>query len=102
MICRKAIVMPPDANFPSSWCQSQSPRAQNRVFCAHLAFGTAIFWLFEHKIECFVRFCQLDELDERDELNEQEELNELNEQEELNGRVSSVYKKRGWPKWSPS
>ena len=48
--------MPPDANFPSSWCQSQSPRAQNRVFCAHLAFGTAIFWLFEHKIEVFVLF----------------------------------------------
>ena len=56
VICRKAIVMPPDANFPSSWCQSQSPRAQNRVFCAHLAFGTAIFWLFEHKIEVFVLF----------------------------------------------
>ena len=42
----------------------------------------------EHKIGIFVRFCQLDELNE---LNEQDELNEqeeLNEQDELNGRVS--------------
>ena len=30
MICRKAIVISLDAIFPSSWCQSQSPRAQNR------------------------------------------------------------------------
>ena len=56
MICRKATVALPDANFPSSWCQSQSPRAQNRGFCALLAFGTPIFWLFEHKIGVFVRF----------------------------------------------
>ena len=33
-----------------------SPRAQNRHFCALLAFGTPIFGLFEHKIEVFVRF----------------------------------------------
>ena len=31
-------------------------RAQNRGFCALLAFGTPIFWLFEHKIGVFVRF----------------------------------------------
>ena len=32
-------------------------RAQNRGFCALLAFGAPDFWLFEHKIEVFVRFC---------------------------------------------
>ena len=77
-------------------------RAQNRGFCALSAFGTPIFWLSEHKNEDFVRFCQLDELNElneQDELNEQEELNEqdklneLNEQDELNGRVSSQKKR---------
>ena len=31
-------------------------RAQNRGFCALLAFGTLIFWLFEHKIVVFVLF----------------------------------------------
>ena len=31
-------------------------RAQNRHFCALLAFGTLVFGLFEHKIEVFVRF----------------------------------------------
>ena len=56
MICRKAIVISLDANFPSSWCQTQSPRAQNRGFCAHLAFGTPVFGHFEHKIGVFVRF----------------------------------------------
>ena len=35
----------------------RSFRAQNRGFCALLAFGTPIFWRFEHKIEVFVRFC---------------------------------------------
>ncbi|MGM9721564.1 MAG: hypothetical protein ACI3YW_02930 [Candidatus Egerieousia sp.] len=35
-----------------------------------------------YKNEDFVRFCQQDELNERD------EQDELNEQEELNGRVS--------------
>ena len=44
-------------------------RAQNQVFCALSAFGTAIFWLSEHKNEDFVRFCQRDELNEQDELN---------------------------------
>ena len=29
-------------------------RAQNRGFCAFLAFGTAVFGRFEHKIEVFV------------------------------------------------
>ena len=54
MICRKAsftisvsAVMIPDANFLSS-------RAQNRGFCAFLAFGTPVFWHFEHKIGVFV------------------------------------------------
>ena len=32
-------------------------RAQNRHFCAFLAFGTPIFGHFEHKIEVFVLFC---------------------------------------------
>ena len=49
VICRKATVALPDAN-------SLSFRAQNRGFCALLAFGTLIFWLFEHKIMVFVRF----------------------------------------------
>ena len=31
-------------------------RAQNRGFCAFLAFGTLVFRLFEHKIEVFVLF----------------------------------------------
>ena len=31
-------------------------RAQNRVFCALLAFGTPVFGHFEHKIEVFVLF----------------------------------------------
>ena len=149
VICRKATVALPDANFPSPWSQSPSSRAQNRGFCAYLplgtpvfgtfehkirffvrfwgleppfsgisstksgflcafglrdphfrafraqnqvfcalsAFGTAIFWLSEHKYEDFVRFCQLDELNEQDEPNKQDELNGLNEQEELNEQV---------------
>ena len=81
VICRKAIVMLPDANLLSPWCQSLSSRAQNRVFCALSAFGTPVFGYSEHKIGIFVRFCQLNALNE---LNEQEELNE---QYELNGRV---------------
>ena len=32
-------------------------RAQNRGFCAFLAFRTLVFEPFEHKIEVFVRFC---------------------------------------------
>ena len=31
-------------------------RAQNQGFCALLAFGTPVFWHFEHKIEVFVLF----------------------------------------------
>ena len=31
-------------------------RAQNWGFCAFLPFETPVFWLFEHKIEVFVRF----------------------------------------------
>ena len=54
MICRKATVAFPGANYLSSWCQSQSPRAQNRHFCALLASGTPVFGRFEHKIEVFV------------------------------------------------
>ena len=46
-----------EGNGCASRCQSQSPRAQNRGFCAFLAFGDPIFWPFEHKIEVFVRFC---------------------------------------------
>ena len=57
MICRKATVALPDANFLSPWCQSPSFRAQNRGFCALFAFGTPIFGHFEHKIGVFVRFC---------------------------------------------
>ena len=38
----------------ASRCQSQSPRAQNRAFCALLPFETPIFGHFEHKIEVFV------------------------------------------------
>ena len=45
-----------DANFLSSWCQFRFSRAQNRGFCALLAFETLIFGLFEHKIEVFVLF----------------------------------------------
>ena len=35
----------------------QAVRAQKVGFCAFFAFGTPDFWLFEHKIEVFVRFC---------------------------------------------
>ena len=56
MICRKATVALPDANFPSPWCQYPSSRAQNRHFCAFLPFGTPVFGHFEHKIGVFVRF----------------------------------------------
>ena len=56
MICRKAHVMLPEANFISPWCQSPSSRAQNRHFCALLGLGTLVFRRFEHKIEVFVRF----------------------------------------------
>ena len=55
MICSKdmfainvSAVMLSDATFAF-------PRAQNRAFCAFLAFGTAVFGRFEHKIGVFVR-----------------------------------------------
>ena len=54
MICRKATVALPDANFLSSWCQSLSFRAQNRGFCALLGSETLVFGLFKHKIGVFV------------------------------------------------
>ena len=56
MICRKAHVMLPEANFISPWCQSPSSRAQNRDFCALLGFGTLVFRHFEHEIVVFVLF----------------------------------------------
>ena len=56
VICRKATVALPDANFLSSWCQSLSFRAQNRGFCALLGSETPVFGLSEHKIGVFVRF----------------------------------------------
>ena len=37
VICRKATLQLPDANYLSSQCLSQSFRAQNRGFCALLA-----------------------------------------------------------------
>ena len=60
MICRKAHVMLPEANFISPWCQSPSSRAQNRDFCALLGFGTLVFRHFEHKFEVFVLFWGLE------------------------------------------
>ena len=56
MICRKATVALPDANFLSSRRQFLSFRAQNLGFCAFLAFETPIFGCFEHKIGVFVLF----------------------------------------------
>ena len=38
----------------------QGFRAQNRGFCAFLAFGTPVFGRFEHKIEVFVLFWGLE------------------------------------------
>ena len=49
VICRKATVALPDANYLSS-------RAQNRGFCALLGSGTPVFGHFEHKIGVFVLF----------------------------------------------
>ena len=48
--------MLPDANYLSSRCQSQSPRAQNRGFCALLGSETLVSGHFEHKIGVFVLF----------------------------------------------
>ena len=60
MICRKATVMLPDANFFSFYAALPSSRAQNRGFCALLGSRTPDFRLFEHKIEVFVRFWGLE------------------------------------------
>ena len=54
MICRKATVALPGANYLSSRFQSLSFRAQNRHFCALLGSGTLVFGHFEHKIGVFV------------------------------------------------
>ena len=56
VICRKATLQLPEANYLSSQCQSQSSRAQNRHFCALLGSGSPVFGRFEHKIGVFVRF----------------------------------------------
>ena len=56
VICRKAIIILPEANFTSPWCQPPSSRAQNRHFCALLGLGTLVFGYFEHKFEVFVLF----------------------------------------------
>ncbi len=45
-----------EGNGCTSRFQSPSSRAQKLHFCAFLAFETLVFWLFEHKIEVFVRF----------------------------------------------
>ena len=50
MICRKATVALPDANFLSS-------RAQNRHFCVRNGDISLVLAPSEHKIEVFVRFC---------------------------------------------
>ena len=47
-----------EGNGCTSRFQSPSSRAQKLHFCAFLAFETLVFWLFEHKIEVFVRFCR--------------------------------------------
>ena len=56
MICRKATVPLPDANFLSPWYQSPASRAQNRGFCAFFAFEPPVFGHFEYKIGVFVLF----------------------------------------------
>ena len=45
-----------EGNGCASRCQFLFSRAQNRGFCALLAFGTLVFGHFEHKIGVFVRF----------------------------------------------
>ena len=56
VICRKATVALPDANFFSFYAALPSSRAQNRHFCALFASDPPVFGSFEHKIEVFVRF----------------------------------------------
>ena len=55
VICRKATFTVSVSAVMLSDATSPSPRAQNRGFCAFLAFGTTIFGRFEHKIGLFVR-----------------------------------------------
>ena len=56
VICRKATVALPDANFLSS-------RAQNRHFCVRNGDISLVLALFKHKIGIFVRgFCILAEI----------------------------------------
>ena len=45
-----------EGNGCASRCQFLLSRAQNRGFCAFLAFGTLVFGHFEHKIGVFVLF----------------------------------------------
>ena len=52
VICRKAHVMLPDANFLSSWCQSPSSRAQNRGFCAREGVCLLEWWV----LSCILTF----------------------------------------------
>ena len=56
VICRKATVALPDANFLFPWCQSPSFRAQNRHFCVRNGDISLVLAPSEHKIEVFVRF----------------------------------------------
>ena len=46
-----------DGLLPGTQRTNSASRAQNRGFCAFLAFRTPVFGLFEHKIDVFVRFC---------------------------------------------
>ena len=45
-----------DGLLPGTKRTNSASRAQNRGFCAFLAFRTLVFGLFEHKIGIFVRF----------------------------------------------
>ena len=45
---------------PDTQRTNSASRAQNRGFCAFLAFRTPVFGLFEHKIGVFVRFWALE------------------------------------------
>ena len=45
---------------PDTQRTNSASRAQNRGFCAFLAFRTPVFGLFEHKIGVFVRFWPLE------------------------------------------
>ena len=44
VICRKATVALPDANYLSPWCQSPFSRAQNWHFCALLPASFSRWW----------------------------------------------------------